>query len=352
MPRRTAFHTPTEGLTIGDGTRVRLVHAIGKGSVASVWRGVIEGSYGVRRVVALKLFASMASDDMDAVFPRLARAVARTACIRHPNVVEIYELGVWQAQPFLVEELVDGVTLVDFASRHAARGRRLPLDLALFIASEVAEALSGARAARDEDGVQLDILHLGLTPRDVLLSWRGEVKVCDFELAALRGASSGVRSLAGVAGRAYMMAPEVAQGAPGDARSDVFALGVLVRELLIGPRFPVGLSDPDALRLARVGHVEPMMFQPRLPEVLLAVLQRALMVDPAGRYPTSSAMALELRGIAIAMGVGDGRWFLRKALHQEWGNDPEITQEVQLHPADDPAISGGTPRAPRPRERG
>jgi serine/threonine protein kinase len=352
MPRLTAFQTPTEGLTISDGKRVRLIHALGKGSVASVWKGVVEADYGVRRVVAVKLFASMASDDLDSVLPELARAVARTACVRHPNVVDVYEFGVWQAQPFLVEELVDGVTLVELVRRFAERRKRLPLDVALFIASEIAEALSGARTARDEDGVQLGVLHLGLTPRDVLLSWRGEVKVCDFELSVLRGASSSVRSIAGVASRANMMAPEVAQGQPGDARSDVFALGVLVRELLIGPRLPAGLSNPDALRLARVGHVEPMTFQPHLPEALLSVLQRALMVEPGDRYPNASAMAAELRRIALAMGVGDGRWFLRRALDHEWGSDPEITQEVQIHPADDAAeeYGGGRPGRASPSQ--
>jgi hypothetical protein len=117
----------------------------------------------------------------------------------------------------------------------------------------------------------------------------------------------------------------------------VFSLGVIARELLIGPRFPQGLSNPEALRLARVGHVEPMTFQPHLPESLLGVLQRALMVDPGDRYPNASAMAVELRRIALGMGVGDGRWFLRKALDREYGTDPETTQEVYLHPADDPS---------------
>ena len=87
------------------------------------------------------------------------------------------------------------------------------------------------------DGVQVGMLHLALGPRKVLLGWRGEVKVSDFETSMAAAASSSIRSLRAVAHRTATMAPEVAQGQRGDSRSDVFSLGVVLRELFVGPRF-------------------------------------------------------------------------------------------------------------------
>ncbi len=316
-------------MELGDGRIASLLEVLGRGASSVVHRARLESGAGLRRLVAIKRFATAAtSDDLETVFAVAARAARRAACIRHPNVVEIYDVGLWEEQPFFVLELVDGVSLRCLLDRYAARSRRLPLDLALFIGSEIAEALAGARTARDHAGVQLGMLHLGLGPRKVLLSWRGEVKVGDFETPIAMGASSGIRSLRSVTHRTSTMAPEVAQGGRGDGRSDVFSLGVVLRELFVGPRFPRDVTNAKAIRLAREGFVEPISFQPSLPEPLVHVMARALQCDPSERYPNASALAFDLRRVALALGVGDGRVFLRRALHHEWGNDAEVTHEL------------------------
>ncbi|HSO37210.1 MAG TPA: protein kinase, partial [Labilithrix sp.] len=276
----------------------------------------------------IKVFGTMASDDADSALAAAARAARRGACVRHPNVVEIHDFGQWRYQPYFVLELVEGVSLHALLERYLAKSRRLPLDLALFIGSEVAEALGGARTARDHHGVQVGMLHLALGPRKVLLGWRGEVKVGDFETSMAAGASSSIRSLRAVAHRTVTMAPEVAQGASGDSRSDVFSLGIVLRELFVGPRFSRDVTNADALRLAREGYVQPISFQPHLPDALVHIMRRALQCDPSDRYPNASALAFDLRRAALALGVGDGRVFLRRALDREWGNDAEVTNEL------------------------
>jgi eukaryotic-like serine/threonine-protein kinase len=351
MPKALQF-PKADTVDLGGGRHVRLLRPLGKGSASTVYKALLFSELGVRRQVALKVFGALATDDFDVVVPVLARVAARGAAVRHPNVVGIEEFGLWHSQPFTLGELVDGVTLAQLTERNAEKSARLPLDLALFIATEVAEGLSGARTARDADGVQLGMLHLGLSSREILLSWRGEVKVSDFELSIARGATSSVRSLRSLASRASMVAPEIARGHVGDARSDVFALGVLARELLVGPRFPKGLSSAETLRLSREGYVEPLTFQPNLPDALVAVVQRALDLDPASRYPNASAMVSELRRVSMSMGVGDGRWFLRRTLDREWGNDAaETTREhafqVPSPPAEDERAQVVTLRGPR-----
>jgi eukaryotic-like serine/threonine-protein kinase len=327
MARATTHQQFQESVDVGDGRRIELYEQLGKGQSSTVFRAVLESTTGIKRSIAFKLFAAVASDEADHVLTCVAQTAERAACVRHPNVVEVYDCGIWLGQPFLMSELVEGVTLHEFTERYTQKQRRLPLDLALFIISEVGEGLSGARIARDHEGMQLGMLHLGLSPREVLLSWRGEVKVTDFEVNRARAATSSVRSMRAVATRANMMAPEVAQGAPGDARSDVFSLGIMMRELLIGPRFPPGLTNAEAIRLAREGYVQPMCFQPHLPDALVQIMLRALDVEPEARFRNVSAMAFELRRLALALGVGDGRYFLRCALERLFGRGEEVTAE-------------------------
>jgi serine/threonine-protein kinase len=338
---RLARSIGADHLAVGRDRRARLVQPLGKGAVSTVYRAVLENELGLERAVAVKLFDSVSSDEAELVLEALRTTACRAALVRHPNVVEVFDLGLHHAQAFFVEELVEGVSLAALMERWAERGRRVPLDLALFVASEIAEGLSGARTAKGPEGMMLGMAHGGLTAREVLLSWRGEVKVSDFEVSTARGASSSVRSLRAVANRASTMAPEVAQGYSGDARADVFSLGVLMRELLVGPRFPKDISNAEAVRLAREGYVHPICFGPQLPAPLLQVMTRALEVEPEQRYPNASAMAFDLRRITLSMGVGDGRWFLRRALDAEWGNDAsEVTAENRYPRADADADDG------------
>ncbi|MBS2014984.1 MAG: serine/threonine protein kinase [Deltaproteobacteria bacterium] len=341
MRRTSVLHPPSSSdgqgndlVDLGDGRRARLLSLLGKGASASTYRALLVSPTGLSRQVALKLFAPVSSEDADRLFGLAARTALRAAAVRHPNVVELYDFGQWRMQPFYVTELVDGVNLHALVQCYAERQQRLPLDLALFIAVEVAEALSGARTARDHRGMQVSMLHLSLGATKILLGFRGEVKVSDFEASLVAGASSSIRSMRAVAGRAATMPPEVAQGRVGDARSDVFSLGVVLREMFVGPRFAKNVTDAEAVRLAREGFVQPIPFQPHLPEALVSIMTRALHLDPKDRYPNATALAFDLRRVALAMGVGDGRLFLRRALDREFGNDTsEVTTEHLGRPA-------------------
>jgi eukaryotic-like serine/threonine-protein kinase len=328
MRAPTLLHPRADLIEVGDGRRLRLLEVLGRGSSSTVHRALLRNPSGVRRLVAVKVFESVSSEEVDDVLALAARTATRAACIRHPNVVEVYDLGLWGTQPYFVLELVEGVSLAALLERYAARALRLPLDLALFIACEVAEALSGARTARDPRGVQLGMLHLSLGPRKVLLGRRGEVKVGDFETSMSAAAASGIRSMRAAAHRTAALAPEVAQGHVGDGRADVFSLGLVLRELLVGPRFARGVNGAEAARLAREGFVQSLSFRPHLPEALTQIMSRALELDPARRHPNASALAFDLRRVALGLGTGDGRLFLRRALDRELGDDAsEVTAE-------------------------
>lgn len=320
-----------EVIELGGGRTVRLGPVLGKGTTATVYRGELVTCNGVRRKVAVKVFCAVSSDESEQVFASLVKTSQRTACVDHPNVVEVHECLDWRGQPTLITELVDGISLADLQYQFTSSNRRMPLDVALFVAGEVAEALAGARAARGPDGFQLRMVHHSINTREALPSWSGEVKIGDFEMANARAASSSIRSLRQLAARAAAMAPEVARGIEADARSDVFAFGVLLYELLIGPRFPANIGNSDAMKLAREGYVQPQTFKPNLPHGALAIIERCLEVDPELRYPNAVALAYDLRRVILALGVGDGRYFLRRTLEHEFAERAEEgTSELQL----------------------
>lgn len=336
MARATPMIPPPQTeIAIGDGRCVRIGAQVGRGSMATVYRGLYESGFGFRRTVAVKVFDVIATDEHDAVLFALTEAARRSAGVSHPNVVRIEDFGLLApAQPYVVEELVDGRSLAGLAVSYARRQQRMPLDLALFIGIEIAEGLAGARLACAPDGVRLGVVHGELSPCDVLLSWNGEVKVSDFAIAAAARAASSVRSVRALAQRVRGLAPEVARGQIGDARSDVFSLGVMLREMLVGPRFPPAVTDAEALLWARDGVVHQGMFEPQLPAEVHAIVARALERDPANRHPHAGALGYELRRVALTMGVGDGRPFLRAALARAFADEEdedegEVTRELK-----------------------
>jgi serine/threonine protein kinase len=341
---------PARDVPHGEGRTLRIGTQIGRGSVATVYRGTVEGRFGLRRQVAVKVFDVIASEEHEAVLASLASAARRAACVRHPNVVRVEDFGVLgPAQPYVVAELLEGRTLARLLARLARCRERLALDLALFIGLEIAEGLEGARIAGSPEGTRMGVVHGELAASDVLLSWQGEVKVGDFGLGLATRAASCVRGVGSVTPRIRALSPEVARGKPGDARSDVFSLGVLLRELLVGPRFPALATDAQALAWARDGVVHQSMFEPQPPPMLRTVLTRSLERDPRRRYPHAGALATELRRAALSMGVGDGRSFLRSALVRVFGEDAGLDADETTGEVKAPRPSGVLDRFARLR---
>ena len=302
---------------------------VGRGSRATVFRAVIEGACGVRRTVAVKLFDVVASDERDLVVPRIGRAIRDAAAIHHPNIVQAYEFGSHRGkQPFAEMELVDGRSLAELLEAFDAQEQKVPPDLALFIGIEVAEALAGARSSRECPLVP----HGDLSARDVLLSSHGEVKVSDFGISAAVGAASAVRSRGSISRRVVTLAPEVAQGGRADARADVFSLGALLHVMLVGPRFSRDNTDDEVLMRAVEGSFEPRLFGPRLPPEILDLIERATHPEPERRLGDPAILAYELRRAAMALGVGDGRVFLRHALEAAFAREPVVDADGPTAP--------------------
>jgi serine/threonine protein kinase len=304
-----------EILTLTDGRTVALVEPIGRGTCGSVYRGVLESSGGIERPVAVKLFETPPEVDHGEVMRRLGRIARRGAAIRHSAVVQVFELdrtdtSDGQVLPFLVTELVDGESLASLVDGWKQRGLRVPTDFAVVVALRVAEALGAALFSDLPDGSIAGLVHGDLSPRQVLVSSEGEVKVADFGQAALRDMVSNVRSRT----RLAYTAPEVACGAPTDARSDVFSLGVLLHELLLGPRFAHGTEFGEAVQMVRDGRFHLNVMEPNIPRGLRDIIERALDRTPMNRYSHARSLAFELRREMFQLGLCDAAACVRQAV--------------------------------------
>lgn len=272
--------------------RFQIVSELGKGGMGVVYAARMQGAHGVSRLVALKTLNRLPSASERAALLAEARLTAK---LHHRNVVATLELGEVDVRPYIVMELVDGVSLAELLAHFRGSGLALPPDLAAWIVMQVALGLHAAHELRGEDGAPLGLVHRDVTPQNVLLSTSGEVKLADFGIAKYAG--RGEPTATGlIKGKFAYMSPEQGQGLPLDRRSDVFALGVVLWEALTGAR--LFAADTPAQTLLRVNTVRPAPPDTHRLEVgtaLSALTLRCLARDPAERFATAADLADAIR---------------------------------------------------------
>jgi serine/threonine protein kinase len=210
--------------------------------------------------------------------------------LAHQNIVPVFDFGRIDDQVFLAMERVEGK---DLGSSLAKASKGLPPLLAAFIAAECLQALDYAHRRKSPDGVELGIVHRDVTPRNVLLSWSGEVKLTDFGIAALAGDSP-----SRTAGTPAYMAPEQARGEQLDVRADIYAVGLVLREALTGERARRGNERETVLAAAKQGTLDPL--PDSLDPTLRGIVERATQLDRASRYPDARSMLEELDSFIVA----------------------------------------------------
>ena len=280
-------------------TRYELIERIGAGGMAEIFRGKAIAAGGFEKPVAIKRILPHLSQDRRFVELLIAEANILSH-LRHRNIVQIFDVGLGDdGQYFLVMEYVDGSDLGALVQRLDVRRKRLPVELVLHIGAEVCEALEHAHAARGPDQRSLRIVHRDVSPSNVLLSRSGEVKLTDFGIAKR---PEEVTGHGGVRGKFAYISPEQAMNTHVDARSDVYSLGIVLYELVLGHRLFSHLADFDALRAVRSGVVRPPReIDPALAPELEEILMKTLAHDPAQRFASAGELGAKLRGLRYAM---------------------------------------------------
>ncbi len=277
--------------------------------MATVHLGRLLGPAGFGRTVAIKRLHKhfLAEPEFISMFTDEARIVAR---IVHPNVVPMFDVVQSDEGLFLVMEYVHGETLSRLMRHARNKKEAIPPRIACGILHSVLLGLHAAHETKDQNGVLLDVVHRDV-PQNVIVGADGVARVLDFGIAKAAGRVQVTRE-GQLKGKLAYMAPEQIRG-KADRRTDVFAAGVMLWEMLAGRRLHDGLKDVEIVtRVIDGTFTPPSDFAPGLPQVLDALVMRALAVEPDDRYPTAQDMAIELeRNVGLASPNEIATWVQR-----------------------------------------
>jgi serine/threonine protein kinase len=262
-----------------------IVAHLRSGGMATLYLGRRTGAAGFARHVAIKVVHAHLAENRAFVRMFLDEAFL-SARITHPNVVHVEELGESEGAYFLVMEYVHGAALSQLLKALSARGRRLTPELAVWIAIQIADGLHAAHELCGDDGQPLQVVHRDVSPQNVLVSYAGHVKVIDFGIAKARSRAKETAT-GSLRGKLRYMAPEQGFGRDVDRRTDVYALGIVLWELLTVRRFFDADDDFALLDQVREPALVPASrFAEGVSPALDAVLARALAPRPDERPAT------------------------------------------------------------------
>jgi eukaryotic-like serine/threonine-protein kinase len=310
-----------------------LLDRVNIGGMAEVWRAKIFGTGGTSRLVAIKRILPNIAEDEDfiAMFIDEAKIMVQ---LHHLNIAKIEELAHQMDSYFIVMEYVSGRDLRAVFERCRKNGEPAPVALTCFVLAQAAEGLAYAHRAKDHQGREMDIVHRDVSPQNMLVSYAGEVKVIDFGIA--KAANKATRTQAGILkGKFGYMSPEQIRGLPIDCRSDIFALGVCLFEVLTGERLFVGESDFSVLeKVRKVEMLPPSYFNKKISEPLEKIVLKALAKETSDRYQHADELAADLRSFMVAEGhanfcQADLSAFMHRAFAEEFEREQSRLAECK-----------------------
>ncbi|HVU04184.1 MAG TPA: protein kinase [Polyangiaceae bacterium] len=288
---------PDDPESIGDYVIER---KLGAGGMAEVYLARKTGPRGFSKRVAIKRILPELSEDSQLI--QMFCDEARVAgTLSHPNISQVIEFGEQAGEFYIVMEYVDGVSFSTVLRAASSRGETVPPSAALYVVRDVLLALACAHEAVDESGVPLGIVHRDVSPSNVLVSRTGTVKLIDFGITRSRIAER--KTYPGeLKGKLRYMSPEQILGVEVDARSDLFAAGVVLAEMLAGKALFSGKSDLDVLTRISRGDLGALR-EGRIPGDLVPILERALAHRPGDRFQSAREFARAIEDVAAVRGV-------------------------------------------------
>jgi serine/threonine protein kinase len=269
--------------------KYRLIAVLGHGGMGDVYLAVAQGPIGFNKLLVVKELRHRALEDAAQVtmFMDEARLTGR---LNHPNVVQTIEVGEDGPRRFIAMEYLDGQPLSRILLQAKKRGTPAPRSMLFRVVLDVLTALDYAHRLADFDGTPLQVVHRDVSPQNIFVTYEGQVKLIDFGVA--KTAISEHETSSGILkGKIRYMAPEQATGQPIDRRADIFAAGILLWEAVAGAGPWADAQDATVLRGLMTGVIPRLRaVRPDVDPDLASIVDRATSAEPAGRFPTASAM--------------------------------------------------------------
>jgi len=282
--------------------RYELLELLGRGGMADVYLARVTGLADFERRFVVKMIRADADDPER--FGKFFIDEARiTVHLQHPNITQVFDLGLHGAQPYLGMEYIDGPDLKQLIQWSAQIRGAVPFNLAVFIAREVLQGLAYAHEATRPDGTPMDIVHRDISPSNILLGRNGVAKLCDFGVAQATIASQ-AQGAGFVVGKAAYLAPELARGEAATARSDLFSMGSVLFFLFTGePLINASTYEGTLLRLAQFDVDQRLDQVMNLPTALEPILRRAMHQDAGARFASAREMLDHIEDFVYEEGV-------------------------------------------------
>jgi eukaryotic-like serine/threonine-protein kinase len=307
-----------------------LIERVAVGGMAEIYKAKTTGMSGFERVVAIKRLHHHLSQDAE-LAQMLVDEAKIAVLLNHPNVGQVFDLGQVNGLYFMVMEYIDGPDLHRVLRKMREQQLYCPIPLALHIIAEACAGLDFAHNIHGHDGHPLQLVHRDVSPQNIMLTTSGEVKLVDFGIAKARLRM--METQAGIIkGKFYYMAPEQAYGQRLDARTDVFAIGMVLYEALVGRAAYEDSDDVSLLKRARSGeYPAPTALRPDLDPALEAIVVRALQREPQHRYQSARELQGALRQY-IAQRYGEvDRYKLAEFVQQIIAQPVSTSGKLPLH---------------------
>ncbi len=333
-----------------------ILERIAAGGMAELYKARRSGVEGFQKIVAIKKILPHLADNEEFI-TMFADEAKLAAQLNHPNIVHIFDLGKIEAGGyFIAMEFVEGRELRAILQSAREVGTPLPPPLAVYIASKVASALDYAHRRREADGRELNIVHRDVSPPNILISYEGDIKLCDFGIAKAASKASHTQSGA-LKGKVQYMSPEQAWGRPIDRRSDLFSLGAVLFEMLTEQKLFRGDTDLGVLDKVRAAQVvAPSTVNPEVPKNLDAIVLKALVREPEDRYANAADMLRDLEAVLYAYTPAPGSADLAIYLHRLQAEEASLqearAQEAARAAAQEPERKRKSKGAPVVRRTG
>ncbi len=271
-----------------------LLDKIASGGMAEIFKAKTVGVSGFEKILAIKRIHPQFAQNQEFITMLIDEAKI-SVFLNHSNIVQVFDLGRIGEHYFIAMEYVNGTDLHKYLKKCKQKKEYLPLDISIYIASEIAKGLDYAHRKTGPDGKPLKIIHRDVSPQNILISDIGEIKITDFGIAKAniknKETTKGL-----LKGKINYMSPEQAAGLEIDNRSDIYALGIIMYEMFTNQRPFFAESDYKQIEMIKKGIIKsPIIFREDLPDELADIVMKCLTKDRDARYQAASELQADLQ---------------------------------------------------------